>query len=155
MIEQVQLPQSRAGDSYLRASACAAVLNRLLCQRQLQRVRKGILVNATPENKRRANKWLDDLTTSGTSNPIPGLEVAFRAHPDLMYILTDGDFPNNNEVLTTVAKANASKKTRINSVAFVSKADDETSESFKKFLVALAEGNGGKFKRVSLDQLDQ
>ncbi len=114
----------------------------------------GALVNATPENKRKANKWLDDLTTSGTSNPIPGLELAFKGRPDLMYILTDGDFPNNNDVLKKVEQLNGSKKTRINSIAFVSKQDDETSESFIKFLTTLAEGNGGKFKRVSQDQLE-
>jgi hypothetical protein len=115
---------------------------------------KGALVNATPENKRKAAKWLDDLTTSGTSNPIPGLEIAFKGHPDLMYILTDGDFPNNSEVLSKVAQLNNGKKTRINTIAFVTSADDETSESFVKFLNTLADQNGGKYKRVSQDQLE-
>jgi hypothetical protein len=114
----------------------------------------GSLVNATPENKRKANKWLDDLNTAGTSNPIPGLEAAFKGKPELMYILTDGDFPNNNDVLSKIARLNGDKKTRINSIAFVTSADDETSESFIQFLTTVADQNGGKFKRVSQDQLD-
>jgi hypothetical protein len=115
---------------------------------------KGNLVNATPENKRKAAKWLDDLTTSGTSNPIPGLEIAFRSKPDLMYILTDGDFPNNNDVLSKVTALNGGRKTRINTIAFVTTIDDETSDSFVKFLETLANQNGGKYKKVSQDQLD-
>jgi hypothetical protein len=116
----------------------------------------GSLVNANPENKRKAYKWLEDLTTSGTSNPLPGLEIAFKAKPELMYILTDGDFPNNNEVLTRVAALNGknNNRTRVNTIAFVSSSDDDTSESFIKFLQTLAEQNGGKFKHVAQDQLD-
>lgn len=114
----------------------------------------GNLVNATPENKRKANKWLDDLTTSGTSDPIPGLEVAFRGKPELMYILTDGDFPNNDAVISKVAQLNGGKRTRINTIAFSSTEGDEQSESFIKFLTLLADQNGGKFKAVSQDQLD-
>jgi hypothetical protein len=115
---------------------------------------KGNLVNATPENKRKAEKWLEDLTTSGTSDPIPGLETALRGKPDLMYILTDGDFPNNNDVLSKVASLNGGKRTRVNTIAFVTNFDDETSESFEKFLHTLADQTGGKYKTVSQDQLD-
>jgi hypothetical protein len=114
----------------------------------------GALVNATPENKRKANKWLDDLTTTGTSNPIPGLEIAFKGKPELMYILTDGDFPNNNDVIAKISQLNSGKRTRINSIAFVTNDNDETSESFIKFLTTIADGNGGKFKRVAQDQLE-
>ena len=71
-----------------------------------------------------------------------------------MYILTDGDFPNNNEVLNRVAALNGNKKTRVNTIAFVTSSDDETSESFIKFLQTLADQNGGKFKHVAQDQLD-
>jgi hypothetical protein len=106
------------------------------------------------ENKRKAAKWLDDLTTSGTSDPIPGLEVAFKGKPELMYILTDGDFPNNNDVLSKVTQLNGGRKTRINTIAFVTTMDDETSDSFVKFLETLADQNGGKYKKVSQDQLD-
>lgn len=114
----------------------------------------GSLVSATPENKRKAYKWLEDLTTSGTSDPIPGLEIAFKAKPELMYILTDGDFPNNSEVLAKTEALNKGKKTRVNTIAFVTSQDDDTSESFLKFLQTLADQNGGKFKHVAQDQLD-
>ena len=114
----------------------------------------GALVSATTDNKRKANKWLDELTTSGTSNPIPGLQAAFKGRPELMYILTDGDFPNNDAVISKVAQLNAGKRTRINTIAFSATETDEQSESFLKFLGTLADQNGGKFKAVSQDQLD-
>ena len=152
---QVPLPQAGtrqghrgpAGPSSSSASSSSPT-------RSSTRSKTATLVSATTENKRKANKWLDDLTTSGTSNPIPGLEVAFRAKPELMYILTDGDFPNNNEVLSKVASLNSGKRTRINTIAFVTSSDDATSESFMKFLTTLADSNNGKFKRVAQDQLD-
>jgi hypothetical protein len=71
-----------------------------------------------------------------------------------MYVLTDGDFPNNNEVLAKTEALNKNKKTRVNTIAFVTSQDDETSESFLKFLQTLADQNGGKFKHVAQDQLD-
>ena len=114
----------------------------------------GRQVAATTENKRKLYKWLEDIGTTGTSDPIPGLEMAFRAKPQLIYILTDGDFPNNDEVINRVNNLNKDKRSRVNTVAFVTSKSDQTSESFLKFLQKLANNNGGQFRHVALDELD-
>ena len=114
----------------------------------------GNLVAATSENKRKAIAWLEEITTSSTSDPIPGLEVAFRSRPELLYMLTDGDFPDNAAVLARIEKLNPGKQTRVNTIAFVTSSEDETSRSFIDFLTRVAEQNRGQFRLVGLNDLD-
>lgn len=115
----------------------------------------GRLVPATADNKRNAYKWLESLGgTTGTSDPLPALSIAFKDPPDLVYVLTDGDFPNNDEVLNRVGQLNKQKRSRVNTVAFVTSKNDQTSQSFLDFLKRLATDNGGAFRFVALDELD-
>jgi len=115
----------------------------------------GALVSATSENKRKAEKWLDDVQTTGDTNPIPGLEVAFKGKPALVYLLTDGDFPDNSAVLNKLTQLNTgAKKSRINTIAFVDDKDDDTSQGFIDLLKKIAEENGGKFNHVTEDDLE-
>jgi hypothetical protein len=112
------------------------------------------LLFATPENKRRAFKWLDEQTTTGTTNPIPGIELAFRNRPQLIYLLTDADFPDNNAVKASVARLNAGKQTRINTIIFVpGDGDDDASASFKELMKEIAKDNGGVFAHVKENEL--
>jgi hypothetical protein len=114
----------------------------------------GNLVYATDENKRKAAKWLDDIYPSGQTDPVPSLEIAFKGKPDLLYMLTDGEFDNNAEVMKRVGGLNKDKRTRVNTIAFIDKDADKASDTFIKFLTTLADQNGGKFKQVTTDQLD-
>jgi hypothetical protein len=114
----------------------------------------GNLVYATDENKRKAAQWLDEIYPSGQTDPLPSLDIAFRAKPDLLYMLTDGEFDNNAEVMKRVATLNKDKRTRVNTIAFIDKDADKASDTFIKFLTTLADQNGGKFKQVTTDQLD-
>jgi hypothetical protein len=114
----------------------------------------GNLVYATDENKRKAAKWLDEIYPSGQTDPLPSLDIAFRAKPDLLYMLTDGEFDNNAEVMKRVAALNKDRRTRVNTIAFIDKDADRASDTFIKFLTTLADQNGGKFKQVTTDQLD-
>ncbi len=109
------------------------------------------LVAATPENKRKAQKFLEDITTTGTTNPLPGIELAFKQHPQLIYILTDGDFPDNDAVLKKIRELNKDKKVKINTIAFVSSSDTDT--AFLELLKTIAKENGGVFKHVAEDEL--
>jgi hypothetical protein len=112
------------------------------------------LLFATPENKKRAFKWLDEQTTTGTTNPIPGIELAFRNRPQLIYLLTDADFPDNNAVKAAVARLNAGKQTRMNTIIFVpGDGDDEASASFKELMKDIARDNGGVFAHVKENEL--
>jgi hypothetical protein len=105
------------------------------------------LVSATPENKRKASTFLEGVTTTGTTDPIPGIEMAFKAHPQLVYILTDGDFPDNDAVLKKIRELNKDKKVKINTIAFVGASDNDT--AFLKLLETIAKENGGSFKHVN------
>jgi hypothetical protein len=104
----------------------------------------GQLLYALPENKRRAYDFLEKVAPHDSSNPIPGLRAAFSANPELIYMLTDGDFPNNPELLAEVKKLNARKRVRINTIAFI-----DPGEEYEKLLGRIATENGGTFKFVA------
>jgi hypothetical protein len=110
------------------------------------------LLIATPENKLKATNFLEDkVTPRGETNPLPGIEIAFRQHPELIYILTDGDFPDNEAVLKKVRELNKDKKVKVNTIAFVGEADTDT--DFMKLLKQIADENGGTYKFVKESDL--
>jgi len=112
------------------------------------------LLFATPENKRKAFKWLDEQTTTGTTNPIPGVELAFKNRPQLIYLLTDADFPDNKAVKEAVKRLNTGKQTRINTIIFVpGDGDDEASTAFKDLMKEIAKDNGGVYAHVKETEL--
>jgi hypothetical protein len=110
------------------------------------------LVMATPENKLKATNYLEDkVTPRGETNPIPGLELAFQQKPELIYLLTDGDFPDNAAVLKRIQELNKDHKVKINTIAFVGEADTDT--DFQKLLDKIAKDNGGVYKFVKESDL--
>jgi hypothetical protein len=112
----------------------------------------GGLVMATPENKLKATNYLEDkVTPRGETNPIPGLELAFQQKPELIYLLTDGDFPDNNAVLKRITELNKDHRVKINTIAFVGEADTDT--DFQKLLDKIAKDNGGVYKFVKESDL--
>jgi hypothetical protein len=112
------------------------------------------LLFATPENKRKAFQWLETITTTGTTNPIPGIEHAFRNKPQLIYLLTDADFPDNNAVRSAIQKLNVGKQTKINTIIFVQgQGADDSSQSFTDLMKQIARDNGGVFSHVKESDL--
>jgi hypothetical protein len=109
------------------------------------------LLMATPENKIRAEKFLDDVIPKGETKPIPGIELAFKQKPELIYILTDGDFPDNEAVLKRIRELNRDKKVKVNTIAFVS--DTDTDTAFMDLLKQIAKENNGVYKHVAENEL--
>ena len=110
------------------------------------------LVMATPENKLKADTFLEDkITPRGETNPIPAIEKAFQLKPELIYLLTDGDFPDNDAVLKKIRNLEREFKIKINTIAFVSDADMDT--AFMKILETIASETGGVYKHVAEDKL--
>ncbi len=109
------------------------------------------LVQATPEGKARAVRFLEDVTTSGATEPTPGIEQAFREKPEMIYLLTDGDFPDNDAVLNRIRLLNRDRKVRIHTIAFAGQSD--TDGKFKELLHTVATENGGTYKCISPDDL--
>ena len=110
------------------------------------------LVTANSENKLKAANYLEGrITPRGETNPIPGIDIAFRQKPELIYLLTDGDFPDNGAVLQAIRSLNKDHKVRVNTIAFVSDADTDT--QFTQLLQRIADENGGHYRYVKESKL--
>jgi hypothetical protein len=110
---------------------------------------------ANPANKRKAFGMLEEVGSHGGTNPLGALKQAFAARPQLIYLLTDGDFENqgtqisNDIVVSEIKKLNAERKVKINTIAFISHGDEQ-----EKVLKQIARDNGGIFKYVSTEDLN-
>ena len=114
------------------------------------------LVAATLGNKASACEFLQEVQAAGQTDPIPALRRAFtvlsRAQdPDegrVMFLLTDGDFPDNREVFETIAELNRNNSVTINTILF----GRRTAES-ERVMARIADDSGGWYKFVSLDEI--
>lgn len=50
------------------------------------------LIRATPENKRRLRKWLEDVRADSGTDPRAALRMALRMSPSAVFLLSDGEF---------------------------------------------------------------
>jgi hypothetical protein len=123
---------------------------------------KGSLAVANPNNKQKAYDFLQNLGLGSDSNPIPGLKAALAQKPQLIYLLTDGDFETglstvtNKQVIDELRRLNADKKTRINTIAFFSPdAPQSERKVCEDLLRTIASENGGKFKVVLTTDLQK
>lgn len=107
-----------------------------------------MLVMANGEHKKQAYEFLDQTTPHGSTEPIHGLEIAFDQEPQLIYLLTDGDFPDNQKVIDYIRRRNVGRKVKINTIAFVGRG-----EEYEKVLKQIAQENHGSFKYVSGGEL--
>ncbi len=111
------------------------------------------LILAKPDNKRKAYDFLTGVTFTGSTDPIPGLKIAFDANPQLIYLLTDGDFPDNAKVLAYIADRNKDKRIKINTIAFMSETAS-AGGSIETLLKTIANDNGGTFRSVTDKDLE-
>jgi hypothetical protein len=110
---------------------------------------KQAMLVANPANKTKAYQWLQDMTVASNSDPIPSLKLVFTQKPQLMYLLTDGAFDDNDAVIAEIKRLNAQKQTRINTIAFFSPdAPASDRKVCEDVLRRIAEENGGRFKVV-------
>ena len=107
------------------------------------------LLFVTPENKRKAQEYVDTMAPRGGTNPLPALEAAFKLQPELIYFLVDpSDFPDRKAVSDLVKAKAGGGKIKLNIIAF--EGHDAENE---KFLADLAKETGGVFKFVTKEQL--
>lgn len=107
------------------------------------------LVMASANNKQIAYQFLQDLTVKANSDPLPSLKLAFSQKPQLLYLLTDGAFDDNDAVIKEIRSLNATKQTRVYTIAFFSPdAPPSDREVCERVLKAIASDNGGQFKVV-------
>jgi hypothetical protein len=111
---------------------------------------------ATDDIKRSASTFLEDVTTDSLSDPLPALRAALARQPDLVYLLTDGEFPDNEAVLKTVRDLNRRRdrtRARVNTILFADDKDTDDTPAVK-VLTMIATENGGTFRRTSQNELN-
>jgi hypothetical protein len=117
------------------------------------------LVMGNPENKRKVYDFLDKMFVRGETNPIPALEAVSKMQPELIYLLTDGDFsgPGNQAVIDFCQKQFGQTKTKINTIAFIAKESKDNPQDLEyvKALQQIAKNSGGQFKHVTDDDMGQ
>ena len=100
------------------------------------------LMWANKANKAKAAAFLENVVAHSQTDPIPALKAAFAMRPELMYLLTDGAFNDEREIVDFIAKANAGKAVQIMTIAFLEQGD------YENVLKKIAEQNGGEFRLV-------
>jgi hypothetical protein len=116
-------------------------------------VDKKTLIPATGQNKRKAYDFLEAMSIRGQTNPLPAIEAAFAMKPQLIYLLSDGEFDNlvsYDQVLARIAELNKDKSVRINTILFGDR-DKRAEETLRR----MAQENGGRFNYVSEKDLDR
>lgn len=93
---------------------------------------------ASPENKQKVIRWIDNFDESGGTEPEDSLLEALQLEPDAIYLLTDGEF--SNSTVNTVSRANSESKV-IHTIGF-------RSRSGEPLLKELAERNRGIYRFV-------
>ncbi len=117
------------------------------------------LIMGNPENKRKVYDFLDKMFVRGETNPIPALEAVAKMQPELVYLLTDGDFsgPGNQAVIDFCQKQFGATKTKINTIAFIAKESKDNPQDLEyvKALQQIAKNSGGQFKHVTDEDMGQ
>ena len=98
------------------------------------------LVNATERNKQLAFEFIDGVIAQGETDPSKALERAFDCRPELIYLLTDGEF--DRAIVDQVKRLNVGGKVTVHTIGFLYK----TGETVLK---QIADDNHGNYKFVS------
>lgn len=115
------------------------------------------LVPATPDNKRQAFSFAEEMETADYTDPTPALRSAMAMKPQLIYLLTDGFDKRKNDFakrLRADFKAMNSSKEVLMNVIYISDSnasggpDAAQREEILSELRGMAEENGGRFKVV-------
>ncbi len=104
------------------------------------------MLAATIDNKRVAFDAIDKIYPSGQTQPMGAIKEGLDFKPDVLFLLSDGDFGEDNERITRmIERRNENKATTINTILFVY----DTVGDGERVLRAIAEANNGTFKHVT------
>ena len=112
------------------------------------------LIPATRKSKKDAATFLADVTPETQTDPVPALNRAFavlrgaKKRGKLVYLLTDGVFPDNNKVLETIkSQDSGSNKVYVNTFLYGTKPPAAVDVMTK-----IAEMTGGRYTFVRHEQ---
>jgi hypothetical protein len=98
------------------------------------------LVPATPANLQKLRAFLDSINVTGTTNLLVGVEAALRQRPDVIWLTTDGDLPDNRAFIEGVRRLNRGT-CRINTV--LAAAPSDVTRTFTDMMWRVASESGG------------
>ena len=105
------------------------------------------MLDASPENVTRFTQWMANVETGFNTSPLQAVKCALSIHPDVIYLLSDGEFrdqtarylkKNNRPTSTTGNRPFASI---VHTIGFHNR-------SAQRVLRNIANGNGGTYKFV-------
>ena len=97
------------------------------------------LVPATEANKQAAYDFINGLYPEGQTDPSDALEKAFRQKPQVIHLLTDGEF--DPSILTLINRLNTSKQVTVNTICFLYTMGEE-------LCIKIAGQNNGVYKYI-------
>jgi hypothetical protein len=103
------------------------------------------LVNATERNKEAAYEFIDSVVAQGETDPSQALERAFACKPDMIYLLTDGEF--DRQVVDLVGRLNTGRRTTVQTIGFLYRTAEDV-------LRQIARDTGGSYKFVAEKDLE-
>jgi Mg-chelatase subunit ChlD len=105
---------------------------------------------ATRANRKEAARFLaDDVRAEGQTDPVPALQQAFgvlqraKQKGKLIYLLTDGIFPDNEKVLNAIRSANSGGDVVINTFLYGNRPPEAVD-----VMETIADENGGSYRYV-------
>jgi hypothetical protein len=103
------------------------------------------LVRATDTHRQRAAEFIDRVIAQGESDPSAALQRAFALQPDIIFLLTDGEF--DRKVVSLIRRLNADDKVTVHTMGFIYTNADA-------MLMQIARENGGTYTFVSEKSLE-
>lgn len=97
------------------------------------------LLPATVENKQAAFEFIRQTRPEGGTDPSDALDKAFKLKPDIIHLLSDGDF--DPLILKQVSRLNSRKLVTVNTICFLYTTGE-------KILMDIAAENGGTYKYI-------
>jgi von Willebrand factor type A domain len=95
------------------------------------------LIPATDENKERLRKWVARINADGGTQPEQPLKWALGLGPDAIFLLTDGQF---GDIVNDITSANGGRS-RIHTISFMNRSGEE-------LLRRIADENAGTYRFV-------
>ena len=112
------------------------------------------LVPANYNNKEQVAEFLITVRPQGQTHLVPAIQRAFdvlananKLPGKLIYLLTDGEFPDNQEVLDAIRKANTGRSVLINTYLYGYRSGSATN-----VMKQIAAENGGRYRYIPTDE---
>jgi hypothetical protein len=108
------------------------------------------MMKATIDNKREAFDQVKTIQASGQTEPMDAVGRALGFKPDVMFLLSDGDFGEYNEtVIRLFERKNKRQRTIVNTILFIFDTGGDGGRTLRR----IAEMNRGTYKHVTEDDV--